>query len=46
MTQKIGGECFSREYDSSTRNIVKIGGVIAEKLASLFHIRSKSDAVH
>ena len=34
-----------REYNSSYRNGVKICGVIAKKLSSLFHIPSKSHTV-
>ena len=46
MLQKIGVGCYSRGYNSSTCNSVEIGGVIADKLASLFHILSKSHTVH
>ena len=41
MTQKIGGGCSLRVYNSSTHDNVKIGGVVANKLALLFHILSK-----
>ena len=45
MPQLIGGGSFSRGYHSSTCNGVKIGGIIAKKLAFLFHIQSKSHTV-
>ena len=41
MPQKIGGDYSSQEYDSSTRDGIKIGGIVAKKSASLFHILSK-----
>ena len=40
-TQKIRGGCYSRAYDSSSRNSVKVGGIVAKKLASFFRILSK-----
>ena len=45
MRQQIGGGCYSQEYDSSTCDGVKIGGVVVEKFASLFHILSKIHTV-
>ena len=41
MLQQIDGGCSSLEYDLSTRDVVEVGGVVAEKLALLFHIQSK-----
>ena len=46
MLQKIGGGCSSQGYDSSTRDGVKIGVVVVNKLASLFYIQSKIHTVH
>ena len=43
--QQIGGGCSLRGYNSSTRNGNEIGGVVSTKLASLFHIPSKSHTV-
>ena len=45
MPQKIGGGCSLRVYYSYTCNMVKIGGVAADKLASLFHIMQKTHTV-
>ena len=45
MPQKIGRLCSSLEYILSTCNGVKLGGIIAKKLASLFHIPSKIHTV-
>ena len=45
MPQKIGGGCFSQEYGSSTHDDVKIGVVVAKKLALLFHIPSRIHTV-
>ena len=45
MPQKIGGGCSSQEYDSPTCDSVKIGGIVTDKLVSLFHIPSKSHTV-
>ena len=45
MLQKIGGGCSLQGYGSSTRDGVEIGGVVADKFASLFHIASKNHTV-
>ena len=45
MPQKIGGGCSSQGCDSSTRDGVEIGGVVADKLVSLFQILLKSHTV-
>ena len=42
MPHQIVRGCSSRVFDSSTPNGVKNGGVVAKKLALLFHILSKS----
>ena len=42
MPYEIGGGCSLRGYDSSTRDGVEIGGIVANKLASLLQIPSKS----
>ena len=45
MPQQIDRSFSSRGYDSYTRNGVKNCGVVAKKLASMFHIPSKSHTV-
>ena len=45
MPHQIGLGCSSWEYNSSTCDGVKIGGVVAKKLASLFHNPSKNHTV-
>ena len=46
MLQQIVGGSSLRGYDSSTCDGVKTSDVVAKKLASLFHIHSKSHTVH
>ena len=41
MPRKINRDCSSQGYVSSTCDSVEIGGVVADKLVSLFHIPSK-----
>ena len=42
MPQQIGAGYSSQEYNLSTCDGVKIGGVVAKKLALLFHILPKT----
>ena len=46
ILQKIGGGCSLRGYDLSTHDRFKISGVVSKKLASLFHILSRSHPVN
>ena len=41
MPQQNCGGCYSQVYDSYTRNGVEIGGVVAKKLETFYHIPSK-----
>ena len=45
MQQEIGGGFSLQGCDLSTRDGVEIGGILANKLATLFHIPSKSHTV-
>ena len=46
MPQKSGGGCYLQLYYLPTREDIEIGGIVAGKLVSLFHIPSRSHTVH